>query len=182
MFIFNYEDSDKVMFYDPPPDENFICSEDFIGFFESYELNSIVTKNLEFFIDGIKSFRGNVLRPPEFINKNINISVVVVASGYIAEHCKQLLKKIFDEFGNKKEIINSSNGAITPSSEEIIMSDESIIQEKISHDNIFKINSKTVELLKDIDFQNLCKICLKNPQYIKDFTNYISNGRVINEE
>ena len=175
MFIFNYEDSDKVMLYEPPIDENFICSEDFIKFFESYELNDIVTKNLEFFIDGVKSFRGNILRPPDFVNKTINVSVIVVASGYIAVHCKQLLKKIFDEFGNKKEII-------TPSSEELIMSDEPIIQEKIGNDNIFKINSKTVELLKDIDFQNLCKICLKNPQYIKDFTNYISNGRVINEE
>jgi hypothetical protein len=94
MFIFSYEDSDNVMLYEPQPDENFICSEDFIKFFESYELNPIVTKNLEFFIDGVKSFRGNILRPPEFINKTINVSVVIIAADYIADYCKQMLKKI----------------------------------------------------------------------------------------
>ena len=218
MFIFNYEDSDKVMLFVPAANEKYIGVGDFIGFFETYQLSNMVVKNLEFFIDGVKSCRGMALKEDEFINKVIKISVVVPSSSIsnVTELWKKMLKKIFDDYGYDKKDVKELNEPIKPSqpselvsvattygkmitfdeassamcdiippnqplkeSLKLPVSQKLMVEPKITIDIISKVNSKTIELLKDKDFQNLCKIFFKNSQIIKDFTNYVSDGFVV---
>ena len=171
MFIFSYEESDKVMLYEPPEDEKFIGVGDFITFFQEYQISPRITTSMEFFVNGVKNFRGTVLRPPEFIGKTIYISVVFVSNN---EDYKKILKQIFDEYG---EIFREP---VREPVREFIR--EPVREPKITFDIISKTNAKTIELLKDKDFQNLCRIFFKNQQTIKDFSNYISNGKIVDYE
>ena len=191
MFIFSYEESDKVMLYEPPEDEKFIGVGDFITFFQEYQIRPQITTLMEFFVDGVKNFRGTILRPPEFIGKTIYISVVFVSNN---EDYKKMLKQIFDEYGEifkepvrepiREPVREPIREPVRESVREPVRESvrEPIREPKITFDIISKTNAKTIELLKDKDFKNLCRIFFKNQQTVKDFSNYISNGKIVDYE